>query len=558
MAMKVAIIGAGCSGLAAIKICVEDGMDPTCFERSDDIGGIWRYTETVEEGRGSIYQSIFTNTSKEMMCYSDFPMPEDFPVYLNHSKMLEYLYLYAEHFKLKKYIQFQTEVCGVRQHSDFATTGQWDIEIEIRGKRSVLLFDVVIVCSGHFNDPYMPLHSFPGIEHFKGHYIHSRFFKTSDNYRGKTVLVVGNGNSAGDISVEISHVAKQVFLSTRNGSWVVSRISRDGFPIDIVVSQRSTMWIRNVLPKMLAARMMEKLMSRWFDHSNFGLEPKNRLKHPMVNDYLPSHILQGSIKVKPGIASFSGTSVTFEDGTVAEVDEVIFATGYNSKFPFLDDSLIKLNDNDVFLYKYVFPVHLEKPTIAFLGLIQPLGPTMPTVELQARWVSKVFKGVIGLPTAKKMENHIVKSKVKKYKWYGMGRTQAFQTDYIDYITDISKEIGVHPSILSLAVTDPKLAWQVFFGPCTPYQLRIMGHGKWSGARNAIFTQWERIIRPTKTRILHEESRPFTRMNRILTVCLVITILWFGTNAISKKKHSEHFIWSTLWSRDFFRGKLTLV
>lgn len=518
MAVKVAIIGAGCSGLAAIKCCLEEGLDPTCFEKSDDIGGLWKYSETVEEGRASIYQSVFTNTSKEMMCYSDFPMPEDFPVYLHHSKILEYLHLYAEHFNLLKYIQLQTEVCSVKQSEDFTTSGQWNVEIETHDnenvKRKVMIFNAVIVCNGHYNDPYMPLNGFPGIEHFKGNYIHSRFYKTSEKYHGKTVLVVGTGNSAGDISVELSHSAKQVYLSTRHGSWVVSRISHGGFPIDMTMSRRCVVWIKNLLPNILAAKISERIMSGWFDHSNLGLEPKFRLKHPVVNDYLPSQILQGSIKVKPGITSFSETSVTFEDGTMAEVNEVIFATGYSSKFPFLDIKLIKLNDNDVSLYKYVFPIHLEKPTIAFLGLVQPLGPIMPTVELQARWVARVFKGAVLLPTARMMENCDSKWKDKKTKWFGAGRTQILQIHYIDYIDAISKEIGVHPNMLYLFLTDPKLAWQVFFGPCTPYQMRLTGPGKWSGARNAILDQWKRTFQPTRTRILNKEPQSWTRFNRM--------------------------------------------
>ncbi|XP_072276056.1 dimethylaniline monooxygenase [N-oxide-forming] 2-like isoform X2 [Pyxicephalus adspersus] len=546
MALKVAIIGAGCSGLAAIKCCLEEGLDPTCFEKSDGIGGLWKYSGTVEEGRASIYQSVFTNTSKEMMCYSDFPMPEEFPVYLHHSKILEYLHMYAEHFDLMKCIQFQTQVCSVRQSDDFASSGQWNVEIETHDKenanRKVLTFHAVMVCNGHYNEPYMPLNCFPGIEYFKGCYIHSRFYKTSENYHGKTVLVVGTGNSAGDISVELSHTAKQVFLSTRHGSWVVSRISRGGFPIDMTMSRRCTMWVKNLLPNILAAKISEKLMSGWFDHSNLGLEPKDRLKHPVVNDYLPSQILQGSIKVKPGITSFSETSVTFEDGTMAEVDEVIFATGYTSKYPFLDVDLIRLNDNDVSLYKYVFPIHLEKQTIAFLGLVQPLGPIMPTVELQARWGVRVFKGVVHLPPAREMENYVSKWKDKKNKWFGKGRTQVLQIHYIDYINAISKEIGVHPNMLYLFLTDPKLAWQVFFGPCTPYQMRLTGPGKWPGARNAILTQWDGTFQPTRTRIVKKQPQSWPKFKRMVMICAVVTVVWFGSKALSWRIQSGNVTW----------------
>ena len=44
MPKKVAIVGAGVSGLASIKCCLDEGLEPTCFERSDDIGGVWRFT----------------------------------------------------------------------------------------------------------------------------------------------------------------------------------------------------------------------------------------------------------------------------------------------------------------------------------------------------------------------------------------------------------------------------------------------------------------------------------------------------------------------------------
>uniref|UniRef100_A0A8C4WDE4 Flavin-containing monooxygenase n=1 Tax=Gopherus evgoodei TaxID=1825980 RepID=A0A8C4WDE4_9SAUR len=107
MAKRVAVIGSGVSGLTSTKCCLDEGLQPTCFERSDDIGGLWRFKEKVEEGRASIYQSVFTNSSKEMSCFSDFPMPEHFPNFLHNTRFLEYLKLYAKHFDLLKYIKFK-------------------------------------------------------------------------------------------------------------------------------------------------------------------------------------------------------------------------------------------------------------------------------------------------------------------------------------------------------------------------------------------------------------------------------------------------------------------
>lgn len=110
---RIAIIGAGASGLPTIKSCVEDGVEPVCLERTDDIGGLWNYRETCE-GQSCVMKSTIINTSKEMMCYSDFPIPREYPNFMHNSKVMDYFRLYAEKFNLNKYIRYRTEVLKVR------------------------------------------------------------------------------------------------------------------------------------------------------------------------------------------------------------------------------------------------------------------------------------------------------------------------------------------------------------------------------------------------------------------------------------------------------------
>lgn len=113
----------------------------------------------------------------------------------------------------------------------------------------------------------------------------------------------------------------------------------------------------------------------------------------MVNDDLPNRLISGTIKVKPNVREFHGSSVVFDDGTVeGNVDLVVFATGYTFSFPFLQNDVISVTKNKAHLYKYVFPPGLERPTLAIIGLIQPLGAIMPISEMQARWATRVFKG----------------------------------------------------------------------------------------------------------------------------------------------------------------------
>ncbi|XP_026547449.1 dimethylaniline monooxygenase [N-oxide-forming] 5-like [Notechis scutatus] len=207
---RVAIIGAGSSGLCNVKCCLEEGLEPVCFESSDDIGGLWRFKDNPEEDRASIYKSVIINTSKEMMCFSDFPIPDDFPNYMHNSKIMDYFRMYAKHFDLLKYIHFKTKVCSVTKCSDFSTSGQWDVTTESDGKQESSVFDAVLVCTGHHTSAYLPLDSFPGITTFKGHYLHSRDYKSPNEFTGKRVIVIGIGNSGVDLAVEISHTAQQV------------------------------------------------------------------------------------------------------------------------------------------------------------------------------------------------------------------------------------------------------------------------------------------------------------------------------------------------------------
>ncbi|XP_037681293.1 dimethylaniline monooxygenase [N-oxide-forming] 2 isoform X1 [Choloepus didactylus] len=530
MAKKVAVIGAGVSGLISLKCCVDEGLEPICFERTEDIGGLWRFKENVEDGRASIYQSVITNTSKEMSCFSDFPMPEDFPNFLHNSKLLEYFRIFAKKFDLLKYIQFQTTVLSVKKHMDFLSSGQWEIITESKGREQSAVFDAVMVCSGHHILPHIPLKSFPGIERFKGQYFHSRQYKHPEGFERKRILVIGIGNSATDIAVELSKKAAQVFISTRQGSWVMSRISDDGYPWDMVFHTRFASMLQNILPRMVLKWMMEQQRNRWFNHENYGLEPQNKylMKEPILNDDLPSRLLYGAIKVKSRVTELTETSAIFEDGTVEEdIDVIVFATGYIFSFPFLEDSLVKVEDNMVSLYKYMFPPHLEKPTLACIGLIQPLGSIFPTVELQARWATRVFKGLCTLPSESTMMVDIIKRKEKRIDLFGGSLSQILQTNYIDYLDELALEIGVKPDLFSLFLKDPKLAVKLYFGPCNSYQYRLVGPGRWEGARNAIFTQKQRILKPLKTRALKASSNfPVSFLLKILGLLAVVVAFLF--------------------------------
>ncbi|KAM4722179.1 flavin-containing monooxygenase 5-like [Rhinophrynus dorsalis] len=535
MVKKICVIGAGSSGLTAIKCCLDEDLEPVCFERTEDIGGLWRFKENPEDGRASIYKSVIINTSKEMMCFSDYPIPDDFPNYMHNSKIMEYYRLYAKNFNLLKYIRFKTTVCSIKKHPDFAKTGQWDIVTEHDGKQEKHVFDGILVCSGHHTFPHLPLHSFPGIEKFKGQYFHSRDYKNPHPFQDKRIIIIGIGNSGGDLAVELSGVAKQVYLSTRRGAWVLNRVSDDGYPVDVVLYNRFKLFIKQFMTDNMLNDWAEKKANMRFNHENYGLLPKHRIasQHPTINDDLPNRIIAGKVLMKANVKEFTETDAIFEDGTVEKnIDVVFFATGYSFSFPFFEDENFKVINNKLPLYKFVYPPRLEKSTVACIGLIQPLGAIMPISELQCRWAVRVFKGLCKLPSSCEMLADIESKKKALESRYVESPRHTIQVDYLEYMDELATEVGVKPSVLKFLFTDPKLAWLLFFGPCTPYQYRLTGSCKWAGAREAIMTQHTRIIKPTKTRALNDvmmkkHKSPIPFLLKILSIFAILGAIYLA-------------------------------
>ncbi|XP_078527008.1 uncharacterized protein LOC144799520 isoform X2 [Lissotriton helveticus] len=228
--VQVAVIGAGAAGLCAARhILAQPDVfaAPVVFESSDRVGGTWVYNEktgTSDDGlpiHSSMYRDLKTNLPKEIMAYPDHPFPPNLPSFLHHSQVLAYLESYADHFKVKEHIQFRTLVEHVipapRPEGDADGITAWEVTVRYlgdRGGRVTHQFDAIMVCSGHFFDPFIP--EIPGVENFQGLILHSHAYRCPEQFTDKTVVVLGAGPSGIDIALEICTVAKQVILSHRN------------------------------------------------------------------------------------------------------------------------------------------------------------------------------------------------------------------------------------------------------------------------------------------------------------------------------------------------------
>jgi dimethylaniline monooxygenase (N-oxide forming) len=463
---RVAVIGAGVSGLVAAKCLLDEGLEPLVYERAPQIGGLWNYDEALPDGGGVMYRSLSTNTSKHTLAFSDLPLPETAPDFPSHSEVLQYLRNYATHFGLHTYICLNTVVESVEPTSN----EQWTVRARTGEQISTGTFEAVVVCSGR--DRYPELIHPPGSESFAGRILHSRSYKGPEEFAGMRIVVAGVGSSGVDIATELSRVADCLYLSTEHGAWFIPRYVL-GRPYDHQLTR-----LAERLPYRLRLFLFSRLLL--FEYRRMGVTPRQLQAHGLplpsfdlwsarltpCNDLL-TRIQSGAIQVKPRMMQLEGQQVRFTDGSAAEADVVICCTGYTLRFPFLPDALLEIKQNGVELYKHAF--HPDIPTLAFVGLCNVAGSTFPVVEIQGRWVARVLAGTQKLPSREKMH-----AAIERYRTHPSHRSPVpMQVQLLEYVEDIAGMLGVRPHIWR----HPGAAHRWFLGPFSAAHYRLDGPGK---------------------------------------------------------------------------------
>jgi cation diffusion facilitator CzcD-associated flavoprotein CzcO len=409
---KIAVIGAGPCGLPACKALAEYGLDYECLEASDSLGGIWN----IERGRGGGYRSLQTNTSTGGMSYSDFPFEDDAPTYPNAVQMLSYFERYAHHFELGENIRLRSRVIRAHPLGD----GGWGVEFESGESRK---YSSIIVATGQYNSPRLPHGSTTG--EFTGKHLHVFDYldaTTPIDLRGKRVVVVGLGSSAAEIAAELCDLdgkgnASQVILSARSGRWVLPKIV-DGKPMDGRTPHPATRIpvLLRALPgdsgpwliRRLLGKALRNLSARVGDAAALGLplpaiEPWED-RPTMSLEFIPA-LQKGRIDVRPGIQHFEGSTVCFTDGTQTEADVILYATGYQLDFPFLDKETLGCEAPELALYQRIsHPAHQQ---LFFVGCCRVMCSMWPLAEQQSRWIACSLAGGFTLPDNAKRNKHAI-------------------------------------------------------------------------------------------------------------------------------------------------------
>jgi cation diffusion facilitator CzcD-associated flavoprotein CzcO len=379
--MRIAIIGAGCSGLAAIKQLVEAGLhDIVCYEQSSQIGGNWVYTATP--GHSSVSKTTHTIASKALSQFSDFPMPDDYPDYPSHQQILAYFQAYAQHFQLEKYVRFNIAVLRAEKIAN----ERWQLSLSDGNQAE---FDYLLVANGHLSTPRHP----DWQDRFSGRYLHVHAFKTNQELENKSVLVVGAGNSGCDCAVEASRTAARVDLSLRTPQYIIPKLIM-GKPTDTFAA--SMQWLPQTIKNRLQKISLRIQIGRYRDYQLPEPDFSPTQAHPTINSEIFDKIRHGKIHPRPGIRDISGQTVVFTDGSSASYDVIIAATGYKISFPFFSADFINWQDEaHIPLYLRIF--HPDHPSLFFIGLIQPQGCIWTLTEVQSRLIAQLLSGKTRLP-----------------------------------------------------------------------------------------------------------------------------------------------------------------
>jgi dimethylaniline monooxygenase (N-oxide forming) len=414
------IIGAGAAGLAAGKAMIDRGFDIAWFERNEHVGGLWQ----IANPDAAAYESLHTNSSKELTQYPSFPMPADWPDYPSHRLMAEYFTDFAEHFGLTERITFGTGVARVDPIAD----GGWRVTTDAGDHVDT---GNVLIANGHHGVPRIP--DFPGT--FGGETMHSHDYMSAEVFRGKRVLVIGVGNSGMDIACDASRVAASVDLVTRHGVYVIPKY---------VLGRPTDHWQWSVTARL--PHELERTILAGINRVVVGSPQRRGLPkpdhgflqaHPTISAELLDRIGHGELVMRPDVDRFDGETVRFVDGARTDIDLVVFATGYQITLPFLDPQLLDPRDNDLRLYQRV--VEPDLPGLWFLGFIQTVGAGIALFEHQAEWVGDLLTGACALPSDAAMRDWIERDQQALAKHYVRSKRHTIQVEYWRYVHALQAE-----------------------------------------------------------------------------------------------------------------------
>ncbi|MDD2059366.1 NAD(P)/FAD-dependent oxidoreductase [Pseudomonas sp. GD03860] len=381
MSIRVAIIGAGPSGLAQLRAFqsahAKGAVMPevVCFEKQADWGGMWNYTwrtgldEHGEPVHGSMYRYLWSNGPKECLEFADYSFDEHFgrPIssYPPREVLWDYIQGRVKKAGVRDYIRFNTAVKAVR-FDEASRTFTLTAHDYAQGLSTEQVFDYVVVASGHFSTPHVP--DFAGFERFSGRILHAHDFRDALEFKGKDVLIVGSSYSAEDIG-----------------------------------SQCFKYGARSITSAYRTQPMGYKWPKGWEE--------------------------------RPQLQRVEGELAFFADGSSKRVDAIILCTGYQHHFPFLPDELTLKTGNRLWpLGLYQGVVWEQNPQLIYLGM-QDLWYSFNLFDAQAWFARDYMLGLKKLPAKAEMQADSARWRAEEEALQTTAQMYEFQGRYIKHLIE---------------------------------------------------------------------------------------------------------------------------
>ncbi|MFF4140707.1 flavin-containing monooxygenase [Streptomyces sp. NPDC001698] len=334
--VRVAVIGSGFGGLgAAVRLRREGITDFVVLERAGGVGGTWR---------DNSYPGCACDVPSHLYSFSFAPNPDWPRTFSGQEHIRAYLEHVTDVFGLRPHLRLHSEVTRMTWDAEKL---RWDIETT-SGNLSA---DVVVGATGPLSEPKVP--DIPGLDSFPGKVFHSARWDHDHDLAGKRVAVVGTGASAIQIVPSIQPEVARLTLFQRTPPWVMPRVDREisgverrmhrALPLTAQL-RRGLLWgIRELQVQAFTRHpgqlgFLERLarlnMSRAIKDPDLRakLTPDYRIGCKRIllsGTYYPALAQDNVDVVASGLSEVRGSTVVAADGTEAEVDAIVFGTGFH-------------------------------------------------------------------------------------------------------------------------------------------------------------------------------------------------------------------------------------
>ena len=462
--LRVCVIGAGPSGLTAVKELLDEGHQVTCLERTDRAGGVF--------STGVSYRDMRLTVSQYFMAFSSLAPPlEEERRHWSRDEYMAYLELFCDRFNLKNSIHFNADCESIHRQDD-----SFVVNYKLSNEPRKEQFDALAICKGAFRAESPRLPSIPGLETFKGEIVHTAAYKGPAPFKGKRVVCVGMGETSADVTMQISDVAQTCWLSIRKYPNLIARRPYGFGDTNDALTCRLALWLPITVRNQYFEAFKEtdrrssdprrRLVGEWWQKSGgFG----NFLQK---NDDFVPNVLDGRIKVVPhGISRIAGSTVEFTDGTRVECDALMLCTGYEeSSIPheWIDGPKI---DDVRGLFKQAFHPDLGA-RLAFIGWARPFQGGVPACsEMISRYFALLCSGKLEFPSRSVLEAQIAADADKANQFFSKSKTRTL-VEYQQFMESTAELVDCRPRVTDY-VNDPEFLYKLLCGSnvCFCYRLR---------------------------------------------------------------------------------------